>query len=72
MGFKRSAKSRCKKRSRRRVQRGTGISSFFKKSKRLTKKAINSDISKFEISQGLAYALKLLDLSSSKIKNKKV
>ena len=36
------------------------------------KRALNSDIGKFAISQGLAYAPKLLDLGASKIKNKKV
>ena len=33
---------------------------------------VNLDIGKFAINQGLAYALKLLDLGSSKIKNRKV
>ena len=72
MSFKRSGKSRCKKCSRRRRQRGRGINSFFKKAKRLIKKMANSDIGKLAISQGLAYAPKLLDLGASKIKNKKV
>ena len=48
------------------------MGNFFKKAKRLMKKAINSDIGKFAISQGLAYVPKLLDLDASKIKNKKV
>ena len=33
---------------------------------------VNSDIGKFAIGQGLAYAPKLLDVSASKSKNKKV
>ena len=45
---------------------------FFQKAKRLTKKVVSSDTGKFAVSQGLAYAPKLLDLSASKIKNKKV
>ena len=36
------------------------------------KKAVNLDIGKFAINQVLAYALKLLDLGSSKIENRKV
>ena len=72
MGFKKSRKSKCKKCGRRRGQRGRAIGSFFKKAKLLTKKAPNSNIGKFAISQGLAYAPKLLDLGASKIKNKKV
>ena len=50
MGFKKSRKSKCKKCSHTRGQRGRGIATFFKKAKRLTKKAINSDIGKFVIS----------------------
>ena len=72
MGFKRSRKSRCKKCSCRRGQTGRGITSFFKKAEHLTKKAINLDTGKFAISQGLAYAPKLLDLGASKIRNKKL
>ena len=56
MGFKKSRKSKCKKCSHTRGQRGRGIATFFKKAKRLTKKAINSDIGKFVISPWLAYA----------------
>ena len=56
MGFKKSRKSKCKKCSHTRGQRGRGIATFFKKAKRLTKKAISSDIGKFVISPWLAYA----------------
>ena len=72
MCFKRSRKSRCKKCSRRRGQRGRGIGSFFSKSKTVNEESGKLGIGKFAISQGLAYAPKLLDLSASKIKNKKV
>ena len=40
--------------------------------KKLAKKAINSDIAKMTISQGLPYAPKLYDMGTSKIGNKKV
>ena len=61
---------KCKR--RRSGQRGRGIKSFFKKAKKLAKKAVNSDIAKMAISQGLAYAPKLYDMATSKIGNKKV
>ena len=73
MGFKKLYKSPCKKCKRRRSgQRGRGIKSFFKKARKLAKKAVNSDIAKMAISQGLAYAPKLYDIGTSKIGNKKV
>ena len=72
MGFKKSYKSYCKKCARRRGQRGRGIGRLFKKAKKLAKKAVKSDISKMTISQGLAYAPKLYDMGTSRIKNEKV
>ena len=72
MGFKKSRKSACKKCKSRRGKRGREFGSFLEKAARLTKRALNSDIDKFTINQGLAYAPKLLDLGASKIKNKKV
>ena len=48
------------------------IISLFKKAKKLKKKAVKSDIAKLAISQGLAYAPKLYDMGTSRIKNKKV
>ena len=73
MDFKKSYKSPWKKCKRRRSgQRGRGIKRFFKKAKKLAKKAVNSDIAKMAISQGLAYASKLYDMGTSKIENKKV
>ena len=69
MGFKRSTKNTCKKCMRR---RGHGFDKFFKKAKGLVKKAVKSDLGKLPVSQGLAYAPKLLDMAASKIKNKKV
>ena len=61
---------KCKR--RRSGQTGRGIKSLFKKAKKLAKKAVNSDIAKMAISQGLAYAPKLYDMGTSKIGNKKV
>ena len=56
MGFKISYKSPCKKFKRRRSgQRGRYIKSFFKKMKKLAKKAVNSDVEKMDRSKGLAY-----------------
>ena len=43
-----------------------------KKNKKLAKKDVKSDIIKIAISQGLAYAPKLYDMGTSRIKNKKV
>ena len=42
-----------------------------KKAKSFVKKAINSDLGKLAISQGLAHVPKLYDIGTSKIKNKK-
>ena len=72
MGFRKYRESKCKKCSRRRGLKGREIGIFFKKAKRWTKKAINSDIGKFAVSQELAYAPKFSDLGASKIKNKKL
>ena len=72
MGFKRSSKSTCKNCMRKRGQRGRGFGKFFKKAKCLVKKAVKSDLGKLATSQGLAYAPKLLDIGTFKIKNKKV
>ena len=71
MGFKKSTKSTCKKRMRRRGQRGCGFGKFFKKAKGLVKKAVKSNLGKLTISQRLAYAPKLLNMGASKIKNKR-
>ena len=71
MGFKKSRKSSCKKCMHKRGQRGRGFGKFFKKAKSMAKKAAKSDLAKLAITQGLAYAPKLLDLGASKIKNKK-
>ena len=73
MGFKKSCKSSCKKSKRRRSgQRGRGIKSLFKKAKKLAKKAVNSDIAKMAVIQGVAYALRPYDIGTSKIGNKKM
>ena len=73
MGFKKSYKSPFKKCERRRTgQRGHGIKSFFKKVIKLAQKAVNSNIAKMRINQGLAYAPKLYNIGTSKIGNKKV
>ena len=69
MGFKKSRKPNAKKYSRRRGQRGRGIGSFFKKAKCLTKKAINLDIGKFAISQGLAMPQVLRKLRIKRYEN---
>ena len=45
---------------------------MFKKAKRFVKKAINSNLGKLAISQGLAHVPKLYDIGTSKIKNKKI
>ena len=73
MVFKKSHKSTCKKcRNSRRGQRGRGLEKIFKKAKRFVKKAINSDLGKLAVSQGLAHAPKLYDMGTSRIKNKKI
>ena len=73
MGFKKSLKNPCKKcKKKLSRQRGCGFKSFFKKAKKLAKKTVNSDIAKMAISQGLAYAPKLYDMSTSKIGNERV
>ena len=72
MGFKKSCKSYCRKCACQRDQRGRGIGSQLKKVKKLAKTAIKSDTAKMTISQGLAYAPKLYDIGTSRIKNKKV
>ena len=73
MGFKKSYKIPFKKCERRRTgQRGHGIKSFFKKVIKLAQKAVNSNIAKMPINQGLAYAPKLYNIGTSKIGNKKV
>ena len=56
----------------RRGQRGHDIDNLFKKAKKLTKKVVKSDTAKMAIGQGLAYASKLYDMGTSRIKNKKV
>ena len=72
-GIQKSYKSPCKKCKRRRSrQRGRGIKSFFKKTKKLAKKAVNSDIAKTAVSQELAYAPKFYHMGTSKIGNKKM
>ena len=45
---------------------------MFKKAKKLAKKVVKSDVAKMAIGQGLAYAPKLYDMGTSRIKNKKV
>ena len=73
MGFKRSYKSACKKCTYRcSGQRGRGFKSFFRKAKNAVKKAAKLDIAKMAMSQGLAYAPKLCDMATSKIKNKNI
>ena len=72
MGFKKSRKSACKKcRRNRKGQRGQGFGKMFKKAKSFVKKAINSDLGKLAISQGLAHVPKLYDIGTSKIRNQK-
>ena len=72
MGFKKSHKSACKKcRKRRKEQQGRGLGKMSKKAKWFVKKAINSDLGKLAINQGLAHVPKLYDIGTSKIKNKK-
>ena len=73
MASKKSYKSPWKEYKRRRSgQRGRGIKNVFKKVEKLAKKVVNSGITKMAISQGLAYAPKLYDMSTSKIGNKMV
>ena len=73
MGFKKSRKSSCKKcRNKHSGQRGRGFKSLIKKAGRFAKKAAKLDLAKMAVSQGLAYAPKLLDFASSKVKNKKL
>ena len=56
MGFKKSYKSASKKcENKRRGQSGGSQGKMFKKIKELAKKAVNSDLGKLAISQGLAY-----------------
>ena len=43
-----------------------------KKTKSFVKKAINSDLGKLAISQGLAHVPRLYDIGTSKIKNNKI
>ena len=45
---------------------------ILKKAKRFAKQAINSNLGKLAISQGLAHAPKLFDMGTSRIKNKKI
>ena len=45
---------------------------MFKKAERFVKKAINSDLGKLAICQGLAHVPELYDIGTSKIKNKKI
>ena len=73
MASKKSYKSPWKEYKRRRSgQSGRGIKNVFKKVEKLAKKVVNSGITKMAISQGLAYAPKLYDMSTSKIGNKMV
>ena len=73
MGFKKSYKSACKKcRKSRKGKRGRGLGKMLKKAVRFVKKAINSDLGKLAISQGLAHVPELYDIGTSKIKNKKI
>ena len=60
---------KCRKSTR--GQRGQGLGKMCKRVKRFVKKAMNSDLGKLAISQGLAHAPKLYDIGTSKIKNKK-
>ena len=45
---------------------------MLKKGKRFVKKAINSDLGKLAVIQGLVHAPKLYDIGTSKIKNKQI
>ena len=61
VGFKKSCKSPCKKCKRRcSGHKEPGIKSFYQKAKKLAEKAVNSDIAKITISEGLACATKTL------------
>ena len=46
------------------------LKASLKKQKKLAQKAVNSDIAKMAIRQGLAYAPKLYDIGTSNIGNK--
>ena len=46
------------------------LKASLKKQKKLAQKAVNSDIAKMAISQGLAYAPKLYDIGTSNTGNK--
>ena len=73
MGFKKLYKSACKKcKNKRRGESGRDLGKMFKKAKKLTKKAMNSDLGKLVISQGLAYAPKIYNMGTSKIKKKRI
>ena len=51
---------------------GRGVKKIFKKATTLAKKVARSDLERMAVSQGLAYAPKLLELGSKNIKNKKL
>ena len=73
MDFEKLYKSPCKKCKRRGSgKRRCGSKIYFKKTKKLPKKVVNSDIAKMAISQGLAYAPRLYDMGTSRIGNEKV